>query len=45
MQVSQSHQDQLVVTFKQTDSFVLSARDEYLFQNDSQKILIRTIPT
>ena len=35
MEISQNHIDQLVVTFLQTYLFVLSARDEYLFANDS----------
>ena len=35
MEISQNHLDQLVLTFLQTDLFVLSARDEYLFANDS----------
>ena len=35
MEISQNHLDQLVVTFLQTNLFILSARDEYLFANDS----------
>ena len=45
MQISQDYPDQLLVTFKQTDQFVLSARDEYLFQNDSAKTISYYIPS
>ena len=39
MAISQNNQDQLVVEFLKTDLFVLNARDEYLFANDSQKTI------
>ncbi len=35
MEISQNNLDQLVVSFLQTELFVLSARDEYLFADDS----------
>ena len=44
MEVSQDHQDQLVLTFTQPDLFVLLSRPEYLFSNESSKTLIFNIP-
>ena len=45
METSQDHQDQPLMIFKETDQFVLSAHDEFLFRNYSTDTISYTIPT
>lgn len=44
MEISQDHQDRLILKFLQADLFVLSDQSEYLFQNGSTRTLIFNIP-
>lgn len=45
MEISQDNRDRLIIKFVNTDLFMLSARPEFLFGNESVRILIFDIPT
>ena len=44
MEISQTHQDQLILKFIKPDVFLIDTGKEYIFSNDSVKILTVDIP-
>jgi len=44
IEISQGHQDKLMIKFQQPDLFLLLSESEYLFQNESDKILYFIVP-